>query len=83
MRNIMQRNYKLLLLVLLLAFASCSFTSKKSEDPNNDKTLIQLVTYLLEQSHFDPKDVNDDFSQELFDDYLEQLDPLKRPTFVA
>ena len=28
MKNIMKRNYKVLLLMVLLAFASCSFTSK-------------------------------------------------------
>jgi len=78
MRNIMRRNYKLLLLVLLLAFASCSFTSKKAEDPNKDKLLIQLVTYMLGENHFNPQEMNDDFSQEIFDEYLEQLDPLKR-----
>ena len=83
MKNIMQRNYKLLLMVLLLAFASCSFTSKKFEDPNKDKLLIQLVTYLLEEGHFSPQDVNDEFSQEVFDDYLEQLDPLKRYFYAS
>ena len=67
MKNIMQRNYKLLLLGLLLAFASCSFTSKKFEDPNKDTLTIQLVTYLLDQTHFNPKDVNDDFSKIVFD----------------
>ena len=78
MKDMMKRNYKLLLLVLLLAFASCSFTSKKFEDPNKDKLLIQLVTYLLDEGHFSPQDINDDFSKEVFDEYLEQLDPLKR-----
>lgn len=79
----MKRNYKLLLLVLLLAFASCSFTSKKFEDPNKDKLLIQLVTYLLDEGHFNPQEINDDFSQEVFDEYLEQLDPLKRYFYVS
>ncbi|WCO03685.1 carboxy terminal-processing peptidase [Psychroserpens ponticola] len=74
----MQRNYKLLLLVLLLAFASCSFTSKKFEGPDKDQLVIELVTYLLDQTHFNPLDINDDFSQEIFDEFLEQLDPLKR-----
>jgi carboxyl-terminal processing protease len=83
MKNIMQRNYKLLLLVLLLAFASCSFTAKKFEDPNKDKLLIQLVTYLLDEGHFSPRDINDDFSQEVFDEYLEQLDPLKRYFYAS
>ena len=79
----MKRNYKLLLLVLLLAFASCSFTSKKFEDPNKDKLLIQLVTYLLDEGHFNPQEINDDFSQEVFDEYLEQLDPLKRYFYAS
>ncbi len=76
--DMMKRNYKLLLLVLLLAFASCSFTTKKFQDPNKDKLLIQLITYVLEEGHFNPQDLNDRFSEEVFDDYLEQLDPFKR-----
>lgn len=83
MKNMMKRNYKLLLLVLLLAFASCSFTSKKFEDPNKDKLLIQLVTYLLDEGHFNPQEINDNFSQEVFDEYLEQLDPLKRYFYAS
>ncbi|WP_431134021.1 carboxy terminal-processing peptidase [Psychroserpens mesophilus] len=79
----MKRNYKLLLLVLLLAFASCSFTSKKFEDPNKDKLIVQLVTYLLDETHFNPQDINDDFSLEMFDEYLEQLDPLKRYFYAS
>jgi len=74
----MKRNYKLLLLVLLMAFASCSFTTKKFSDPNKDKLLIQLITYVLDQGHFNPKDINDDFSQHVFNNYLNQLDPFKR-----
>jgi len=83
MKNIMKRNYKLLLLVLLLAFASCSFTSKTFEDPDKDKLLIQLITYVLDQGHFNPQEVNDDFSQEVFNDYLEQLDPFKRYFYAS
>ncbi|HLV70883.1 MAG TPA: carboxy terminal-processing peptidase [Xanthomarina sp.] len=74
----MKRNYKILVLVLLLAFASCSFTTKTFEDPDKDKLLIQVITYVLQRGHFDPKEINDDFSAEVFVDYLDQLDPLKR-----
>src|SRR5690606_38358303 len=74
----MKRNYKLVLLVLMLAFASCSFTNKTFEDPNKDKLLIQLITYVLDQGHFSPQDLNDDFSENVFNGYLEQLDPFKR-----
>ncbi|MFT4611367.1 MAG: carboxyl-terminal processing protease [Glaciecola sp.] len=83
MIHMMKRNYKLSLLVLLLAFASCSFTTKKFQDPNKDKLLIQLITYVLEQGHFSPQDINDEFSEEVFTDYLEQLDPFKRYFYAS
>ncbi|MFT5846451.1 MAG: carboxyl-terminal processing protease [Psychroserpens sp.] len=83
MIHMMKRNYKLSLLVLLLAFASCSFTTKKFQDPNKDKLLLQLITYVLEQAHFSPQEINDQFSEEVFSDYLEQLDPFKRYFYTS
>jgi len=74
----MKKNYKVLLLVLLLAFASCSFTSKTFDDTDKDKLLIQVITYVLQSGHFDPIKLNDNFSEELFSDYIEQIDPVKR-----
>ena len=79
----MRGNYKFLLLALLIAFASCSFTSKKFEDPDKDKLLIQLITYLLDQGHFDPKDINDDFSSNVFESYLDNIDPFKRYFYAS
>ena len=74
----MKRNYNILLLVLLLAFGSCSFTTKVDDNPDKDKLLIQIITLALDQLHFEPKTVDDNFSKEVFVDYLEQVDPLKR-----
>lgn len=61
MKDMMKKNYKVLLLVLLLAFASCSFTSKTFDDTDKDKLLIQVVTYVLQSGHFDPIKLNDSF----------------------
>jgi carboxyl-terminal processing protease len=79
----MKGNYKFLLLALLIAFASCSFTNKTFDNPDKDKLLIQLITYVLEQGHFDPRDINDEFSENVFDDYLVQLDPFKRYFYAS
>ncbi|HMC00155.1 MAG TPA: carboxy terminal-processing peptidase [Flavobacteriaceae bacterium] len=76
--RLMKRNYKVMLLALLLAFASCSFTTKSFDEPENDKLLVQVITYLLQQVHFDPKDIDDEFSTHVFKAYLEQVDPYKR-----
>lgn len=74
----MKRNLNILMLTLLLAFASCSFTTKTFENSDKDKLLIQLITYVLEQGHFEPKEMNDTFSEGVYTDYLLQLDPYKR-----
>ena len=79
----MKGNYKFLLLALLVAFASCSFTNKTFEDPDKDKLLIQLVTYLLDQGHYNPQDINDNFSENIFEDYLNNLDPFKRYFYAS
>jgi carboxyl-terminal processing protease len=78
MKDMMRKNYKVLLLVLLLAFASCSFTSKSIENPDKDKLLIQVITYVLQQGHFDPIELDDDFSEAFFAHYIERVDPAKR-----
>lgn len=74
----MKRNYYVLLLGLLLAFASCSFTTKNFNNPDKDKLLIEVITFVLERGHFDPKQLNDNFSEEVFEAYINRLDPLKR-----
>jgi len=78
MKNIMKRNYKVLLLMVLLAFASCSFTTKTFDDSDKDKMLIHIIKSVLEQLHFDPIEMDDAFSTELFSDYVDTMDPLKR-----
>jgi carboxyl-terminal processing protease len=74
----MKRKYNILMLVLLLAFGSCSFTTKVDDDPDKDKLLVQIVTLALEQLHFEPKDFNDAFSEDVYNTYLNRIDPLKR-----
>lgn len=75
----MKKKFGLGLLVLLLGFASCSFTDNHNfETDNKDKLLIDLITYVLEKGHYDPKELNDEFSSEAFDRFIEGLDPLKR-----
>ncbi len=75
----MKKNVVLGLLALLFAFASCSFTeSKDFETDNKDKLLIDLITYVLEKGHYSPKELDDAFSIEIYERFIDGLDPLKR-----
>jgi len=76
--RIMKKNFKVLFLAVFVSVASCSFTTKEFNDPDKDKLLIDLITYVLQKGHYDPKDINDEFSAEVYKDFINGLDPLKR-----
>jgi len=48
--------------------------SLKNEDPNQDKLLIEIISYVLDRGHYDPKEMNDTFSENVFMNYLDNLD---------
>lgn len=76
--RIMKKNFKVLFLAVFVSVASCSFTTKEFNDTNKDKLLIDLVTYVLQKGHYDPKEINDEFSIGVYNEFLKGLDPLKR-----
>ena len=74
----MKKNLVLGFLAILIAVASCSFTNKTFESNDKDKLLLDIITYILEKGHYAPKDINDDFSVSVFEDFIDVLDPTKR-----
>jgi len=75
----MKRNAFLILLSLLLAMSSCSFTTKKFDtDKKKDKVLIELITYVLNEYHFNKADIDNKFSKNVYDKYIKEVDPLHR-----
>ena len=74
----MKKNFKVLLVAVFVAIASCSFTTKKFDNPEKDKLLIDLITYVLEKGHYSPKDMDDAFSRNIYKNFIDGVDPLKR-----
>lgn len=72
------RNFSISLTLLFVSFASCSFVSKKFDDPEKDKLLVEIIQHILTNKHFNPVDVNDDFSKQMYKNYIEHLDSQKR-----
>lgn len=76
--RILKKNFKVFFLAAFVAVASCSFTTKEFQDPDRDKLLLNLITHVLERGHYEPKDIDDAFSEEVYRNFINGLDPLKR-----
>jgi carboxyl-terminal processing protease len=78
--NFMKRNYKILIAVVLLSATLFAFkiNSDKSPDPEKDKMLMELLSFVLEKGHYSPAKIDDTFSKGVYKDYIEALDPSKR-----
>lgn len=75
----MKRNYRILLVVGILAAGLWSFIpSQKASGDEKDKMLIELLSFVLEKGHFSPIELNDNFSKKAYASYIESLDPTKR-----
>ncbi|MDO5105537.1 carboxy terminal-processing peptidase [Capnocytophaga sp.] len=72
------KKISIVLSLLLISFASCSFTSKKLDNPDKDKLLIEIVQHILANKHFSPAEINDAFSKQMYKNYIENLDAQKR-----
>ncbi|AFK03441.1 carboxyl-terminal protease [Emticicia oligotrophica DSM 17448] len=61
---------------LLTIFISA--TPLNDDPPSKNETILRYVGAMLEQGHYSPKKIDDNFSKEIFNEYLKRLDPSKR-----
>jgi len=67
----------LLILVAAVFLAFQTLGSGKSTPPSKYEQILQTVTQLLTQGHFQPQEINDEFSKKIFKKYFQQLDDNK------
>ena len=67
--------YIFLLLIVGLGFGFYNPTGQQEE---KDKVILNLIYQVLNSNHFSPQTLNDDFSEKVFDNFLESLDFNKR-----
>nr|AOE06211.1 peptidase, S41 family [uncultured bacterium]CBL87598.1 periplasmic serine protease, S41 family [uncultured Flavobacteriia bacterium] len=79
----MSKNLFTLLIAFIMCLASCSFVSKDFDTSDKDNLIIQLITYVLDQAHYLDKEINNEFSEKVFDTFLENLDPYKRYFYAS
>ena len=70
-----------LLLAALISISSIQTQAASNvnhSDPEKDKILLYILRNILTRSHFVVKDMNDDFSEYVFTEFIDGLDPNKR-----
>ena len=79
----MSKKFIPVLIILILSGLFIGYgVMGKSEKPNDDpkakyQKILQNVGIVLEQGHYNPKKIDDDFSQEVLKKFVEDLDPDK------
>ncbi len=74
----MKKKYKIILPIIIIAGLLFSFQIANKPDPEKDKILIGLIRYALKQGHYEPHQIDDAFSEQVFEDFIDALDPYKR-----
>lgn len=65
-------------LVLALLFNSFTTFGKTENDPEKDKVIITVLQYMLTKGHYAIKDMDDQFSEQVYHSFIDGLDPSKR-----
>jgi len=75
----MKRIYKFIIPFVALFILLSSFTTTPVKtDPEKDKVLVSVINYMLTNGHYLPKQMDDDFSELVYNSFIEGLDPSKR-----
>lgn len=74
----MRKNIFTPFLAFLISIASCSFISNDFDSNDKDELIIQLITYVLDEAHYLDVEIDDNFSEKVYNTFLENLDPYKR-----
>ena len=79
----MYKNLYTPLIAFLICLVSCNFVKKDFDTSNKDFLVIQLITYVLDEAHYLEKEIDDKFSEKVFNTFIENLDPFKRYFYVS
>ncbi len=64
-------------LIILLGVTLWAFKQNNKSDDSKEQMLLSAIGAILEQRHYSPKPIDDNFSKQVFKRYLEALNPDK------
>lgn len=60
--------------LLVLLFLTLSSFFDFNQNNEKDKLLIEIISYVIERGHFDPKNIDNEFSENMFKEFIENMD---------
>ena len=79
MKILKQTKIAILILALLVSSLQASnFDFNTYNDPEKDRVIIYVLKNILTRGHYVVKNMNDDFSEMVYDGFITSLDPNKR-----
>lgn len=64
--------------VVALTFVLAAFYPQPVDNSQKEAVIMRTVLTFLNQLHYSPKDINDDFSKDLYDFYMDRIDGTRR-----
>ena len=64
--------------LLLINQYSIAHSNTTNNDPDKDKVIIYVLKNILSRGHYVQKDLDDKFSEHVYDEFINSLDPSKR-----
>lgn len=77
-KKILQMKNKAVITLLFLSILFLFNSSRPEYDSQKDQILMKLVYNSLSANHYQPRDINDTYSSDVFDLYIKRLDYSKR-----
>jgi len=63
-----------LFVVGVFAMILIGSSSFEGDNPDKDKLLIEVISYVMQRGHYDPKDIDNTFSEHVFDNFIQGID---------
>ena len=73
----MKKNYKLILVILAVAGVIVAFR-KQQTAVDKESAIITGINSIIDYAHYHPSFINNDFSEKVFKEFIDNIDPSKR-----
>ena len=64
--------------ITFLSIYNFSFANPNNNDPEKDKVIIYVLQNILSRGHYVQKEIDDNFSEYVYNEFINSLDPSKR-----